>query len=206
MKPKANLFGREPHFFLLGKVAKKLMLTQKNKLSDCIGATSGETYTDNMTGIRSDVDVTHAFATPAMVAAVDAETLIKLKKELKDPLDDCKPMHRHKITRRFYYKSSGEHEIHEDVTDADCDFFLESLAEKPGIENSYVLVVLPSPVCTIKYVKSYMDLSNLLECASYLLRTIALIVHHSSHGLAIVSQLIAMHHEVLTSLQWFLHH
>ena len=74
-----------------GKVAEKLMLTPKNKLSDSIGATSGETYTYSMIGIRSDVDVTHAFATHAMVAAVDAETLIKLRKELKDQLDNCKP-------------------------------------------------------------------------------------------------------------------
>ena len=182
------------------------MLTPKNKLSDSIGATSGGTHTHSMMGIRSDVDVTHAFATPAMVAAVDAKTLIKLKKQLKNQLDDCKPMHRHKITRRFYYKSFGEHEIDEDVTDAECDFFLESLAEKPEIDNSYVLVVLPSPECTIKDVKSYVDLSKLLESASYLFRTSAIVVHHSSHGLTIDSQLIAMHHEVLTSLQWFLHH
>ena len=47
-------------------------------------------------------------------------------------------MHRHKITRRFYYKSSGEHEIDDDVSDADCDFFLKSLAGKPEIDNSYV--------------------------------------------------------------------
>ena len=60
------------------------MLTPKNKMSDSIGATCAETYTDSMIGIRSDVDVTHAFATPAMVAAVDAEPLIRLKKELKD--------------------------------------------------------------------------------------------------------------------------
>ena len=144
-------------------MAKKLMLTPKNKLSDSIGATSGETYTYSMIRIRSDVDVTHAFATPAMVAAVDAETLIKLDKELKDQLDNCKPMDRHKITRRFYYKSSGEYEIDDDVSDADCNFFLESLAEKPEIANSYFLVDLPSPECTIKDVRSYVDLSKLLE-------------------------------------------
>ena len=86
-----------------------------------------------------------------------------MKKELKDQLDNCKPMDRHKITRRFCYKSSGEHEIHDDVSDANCDFFLESLAQKPEIDNSYVLVDLPSPECTIKDVKSYVDLSKLLE-------------------------------------------
>ena len=139
------------------------MLTPKNKMSDSIGATCGETYTDSMIGIRSNVYVTHAFATPAIGAAVDAETLIKLKKQLKGQLDNCRPMHRHKITRRFYYKSSGEHEIDDDVSDADCDFFLKSLAEKPEIDNSYVLVDLPSPECTIKDVKSYVDLSKLLE-------------------------------------------
>ena len=77
------------------------MLTPKNKLSDSIGATSGQTCTYSMIGLRSDVDVTHAFATPAMVAVVDDETLIKLKKELKDHLDNRKPTDRHKITRRF---------------------------------------------------------------------------------------------------------
>ena len=91
-----------------GKVAKKLLLTPKNKSSDSISAASGETYTYSMVSVRSDVDVTQAFATPAMVAAVDAETLVELKMDLKDQLDNCKPMDRHKITRRFYYKSSGE--------------------------------------------------------------------------------------------------
>ena len=146
-----------------GKVAKKLMLTQRNKFSDSISAASGETYKYSMIGVRSDVDVAEAFATPAMVAAVKAEVLIKLKTELKDQLDNCKPIDRHKIARRFYFKSSGEHKIDEDVSDADCDFFLESLAEKSEIDNSYVLGDLPSPECTIKDVKSYVDLSKLLE-------------------------------------------
>ena len=44
-----------------------------------------------------------------------------------------------------------------------------------------------------------------LLCASYRLRTIAIVVHHSSHRLATVSQLIAMHHEVVTNLQLVLH-
>ena len=141
-------------------MAKKLIPTPKNKLSDSIGATSGETYTYSMIGVRSDVDVTHAFATPAMAAAVDAEPLIKLQPELKDQLDNCKPMDRHKITRRFYYKSSGEHEIDDDVSDADCDSFLESLAEKTEIDNSYVLVDVPSPERTIEDVKSYVHSSK----------------------------------------------
>ena len=146
-----------------GKVAKKLMLTQRHKLSDSISAASGETYTYSMIGVRSDVDVAQAFATPAMVAAVKAGVLIKLKTELKDQLDNCKPIDRHKIACRFYFKSSSEHKIDEDVSDADCDFFLESLAEKPEIDNSYVLGDLPSSECTIKDVKSYVDLSKLLQ-------------------------------------------
>ena len=67
-----------------GRVAEKLMLTQINKSSDSISAASGETYTYSTIGVRSDVDVAQAFATPAMVAAVKAEVLIKLKTELKD--------------------------------------------------------------------------------------------------------------------------
>ena len=140
-----------------------MMLPRRNKSSDSISAASGETYTYSMTGVHSDVDVAQAFATPAMVAAVKAEVLIKLKTELKDRFDNCKPIDRHKIERRFYFNSSSEHNIDEDASDADCDFILESLAEKSEIENSYVLVDLPSPECTIKDVKSDVDLTTLLE-------------------------------------------
>ena len=98
-----------------GNVAKKLMLTPKNKLSDSIGAASRETYTYRVNGVRGDVDVTQAFATAAIVAAMKAEVLIKLKTELKDHWTNCKPMYCYRITRQFYYKSSGEHEIDDDV-------------------------------------------------------------------------------------------
>ena len=116
---------------------------------------------------RSDVDVGQAFATPAMAAAVKAEVLVKLKMELKDQLDNCKPTDRHKIARRFYYKSSGEHKIDDGISDVDCDSFLDLLAEKPENANSYVFVDLPSPKCTINDVKSYAD--NETEGASVVL-------------------------------------
>ena len=134
------------------------MLTQRGKSSHSKSAASLEMYTYSMIGVRSDVDVAQAFATPAMVAAVKAEVLIKLKTELKDQYKNCKP-----IARRFYFKSCGEHKIDENVSDANCNFFLESLAENPKIDNSYVLVDLPSQECTIQDVKSYVDLTKFLE-------------------------------------------
>ena len=137
--------SRSPQAVDTGNVAKKLMLTPKNKLSDSIDAASRETYTYSVNGVRSDVDVTQAFATAAIVAAMKAEVLIKLKTELKDYWNNCKPILRYRMTRRFYYKSSGEHEIDDDVWDADCNSFLRSLPKKPEIDDSYVLVVFPSP-------------------------------------------------------------
>ena len=83
------------------------MLTPQNKLSDSIGAASGETYMYSVIRVHSDVDVTQAFATPVNVPTVHTEALIKSKTELKDLLDNCKPMHCHKITHRLYHKSSG---------------------------------------------------------------------------------------------------
>ena len=70
-------------------------------MSYSISAASGDTYTYSMIGVRSDVDVTRAFATPAMVVAVDAEVLIRLEAELKDRLHNCKPVYRQKIACGF---------------------------------------------------------------------------------------------------------
>ena len=67
-----------------GKVTKKLMLTPKNKLSDSISATAGETYINSMIGACSDVHGSQAFETPALVAAVKAEALVKMKTELRN--------------------------------------------------------------------------------------------------------------------------
>ena len=86
-----------------------------------------------------------------------------LKAELNDELDNCKTTECHKITHDYCCKCFGEHNIHDDVSNANCDIVHESLLEKPEIKNFFVLVDLPSPECTITDLKSYVDLDKMLR-------------------------------------------